>query len=170
MVFQTVSDITQLQSVLNSAPYNSTISIKNGSYTITSIFTISKSGITLKAETSGGVIFTGGNVSFNITGNNNIIDGIQFLNTSANMSNVGGSNFNSFDLISVSGSNNVISNLNITPTKKKNETKFTKKINFFFILVGVKAPRRALGYFTITTFYGCNGYPILLEFVFSSVS
>ena len=44
------------------------------------------------------------------------------------------------------------------------------KINLFFIFSGVKAPRRALGYFTITTYYSRNGYPILLEFVFSSVS
>ena len=44
------------------------------------------------------------------------------------------------------------------------------KINLFFHFSGVKAPRRALGYFTITTCYGCNGYPILLEVVFSSVS
>jgi len=58
----------------------------------------------------------------------------------------------------------------ITPTEKKNGTKFTKKINLFFHYGGVKAPRRALGYFTIITFYCYNGYPILLEFVFSSVS
>jgi len=168
MVLQTVTDITKLQSIINNTPPNSTISIQNGTYTVTSIITIAVSNITLKAQTPNGVIFTGGNISFNITGNNNVFDGIQFLNTSANMSTVGGNNFNSYNLISVSGNNNTLSN--ITPTKKKNETKFTKKINFFFILVGVKAPRRALGYFTITTFYGCNGYPILLEFVFSSVS
>jgi hypothetical protein len=47
-----------------------------------------------------------------------------------------------------------------------------KKIRKYLYIIfnDVKAPRRALGYFTITTFYGCNGYPILLEFVFSSVS
>ena len=44
------------------------------------------------------------------------------------------------------------------------------KINSIFHFGGVKAPRRALGYFTIITFYDYNGYPILLEFVFSSVS
>jgi hypothetical protein len=49
----------------------------------------------------------------------------------------------------------------ITPTEKKNGTKFTKKINLFFHYGGVKAPRRALGYFTIITFYCYNGYPIL---------
>ena len=62
----------------------------------------------------------------------------------------------------------------VTPTKEKNETKLLQKINLSVISSllngGVKAPRRALGYFTIITFYGYNGYPILLEFVFSSVS
>ena len=33
-----------------------------------------------------------------------------------------------------------------------------KQINLFFHSGGVKAPRRALGYFTIITFYGYNGY------------
>ena len=113
MVFQTVSDITQLQNVINIAPHNSTILIQDGTYTITSIIKILNSGIVLKPQTSGGVIFTGGNISFNITGNNNILDGIQFINTSSNMSSVGGSNFNSYDLISVSGNNNTISNINI---------------------------------------------------------
>lgn len=113
MVFKIVYDINQLQNVINIAPHNSTILIQDGTYTITSIITILNSGIVLKAQTSGGVIFTGGNISFNITGNNNIIDGIQFLNTSSNMSTVGGSNFNSYDLISVSGNNNTISNINI---------------------------------------------------------
>ena len=43
--------------------------------------------------------------------------------------------------------------------------------NYLYILFNdVKALRRALGHFTIITFYGYNGYPILLEFVFSSVS
>jgi hypothetical protein len=113
MVFQTVYDINQLQNVINIAPHNSTILIKDGTYTITSIITILNSGIVLKPQTSGGVIFTGGNISFNITGNNNILDGIQFINTSSNMSTVAGSNFNSYDLISVSGNNNTVSNINI---------------------------------------------------------
>jgi hypothetical protein len=54
--------------------------------------------------------------------------------------------------------------ISITPTEKKNGTKFYKKIkNYSFIFPsGVKAPRRALGYLTIITFYGYNGYPILL--------
>ncbi len=113
MVYQTVTDITQLQYIVNNAPQNSIILIQNGRYTLTSIITISNSGITLKSQTSGGVIFTGGNISFNITGNNNMLDGIQFLNTSSNMTNVGGSNFNSYDLISISGNNNTLSNINI---------------------------------------------------------
>ena len=44
------------------------------------------------------------------------------------------------------------------------------KKNLYILFNDVKAPRRALGYFTITTYYSRNGYPILLEFVFSSVS
>ena len=54
--------------------------------------------------------------------------------------------------------------------KRKMGQNLLKKINLFFHSSDVKAPRRALGYFTIITFYCCNGYPILLEFVFSSVS
>ena len=60
----------------------------------------------------------------------------------------------------------------ITPTEKKNGTRFLQKIRKYLCILfnDVKAPRRALGYFTITTYYSRNGYPILLEFVFSSVS
>ena len=60
----------------------------------------------------------------------------------------------------------------ITPTEKKNGTRFLQKIRKYLCILfnDVKAPRRALGYFTIMTYYSRNGYPILLEFIFSSVS
>jgi len=113
MFFKIVSDINQLQTVINNTEPNSKIQIKNGIYLVTSVITIKGSNITIEAETPGGVIFQEGNVSINITGNNNVINGIQFKNTSSNMSRVSGKNFNSRDLISVSGNNNTLSNINI---------------------------------------------------------
>ena len=57
------------------------------------------------------------------------------------------------------------------PKRKMGQDSYKKIRKYLCILFNdVKAPRRALGYFTITTYYSRNGYPILLEFVFSSVS
>jgi hypothetical protein len=59
----------------------------------------------------------------------------------------------------------------ITPTEKKNGTNLLQKNKKSPISLSnsVKAPRRALGYLTIPTFYGWYGYPILLEFVFTPI-
>jgi hypothetical protein len=71
--------------------------------------------ITVQSATPGGVVFVGGNISVDISGNNNTFTGIQFVNTSANMGkskqkviNVGKN-----DLITVIGNNNTISYVNI---------------------------------------------------------
>ena len=113
MSIQIITDISTVQTNITNALSGSTIIIPNGTYLVNTIIKIAGTGLTIKAQTVGGVIFTGGNISFNITGNNNILDGIQFINTSSNMSSCGGGNFNSFDLITINGSNNTISNINI---------------------------------------------------------
>jgi len=110
---ETIYTISELQSAIDNASSDEVIIIPNGTYEINTIINISKSGITIKGQTCGGVIFKSSKISFNITGNNNIIDGIQFINTSANMTAYGGTKINLYDLITINGSNNTISNINI---------------------------------------------------------
>jgi uncharacterized membrane protein len=50
-----------------------------------------------------------------------------------------------------------------TDRKEKWDKILIKNKKYLYILFsGVKALRRALGYFTIITCYSCNGYPIFL--------
>lgn len=113
MTTQIVSNIADLQIAINNAVNGSIIIIKNGTYIANNLITIRGSGITVKAETVGSVIFNTGNISFNIIGNKNVLQGIQFLNCSNYLNNSGGANYNQYDLISVSGSSNSITNINI---------------------------------------------------------
>jgi len=71
--------------------------------------------ITVKAQTRGNVVFTTGNISFVMSGNNNILDGIQFVNTSAFMGSLPPNltSLNSSDLITVNGHDNTVSFVNI---------------------------------------------------------
>jgi len=92
-----------------------TVIIPNGVYIWTGRLSMIGNNITVQAATPGGVVFTGGNISVDISGNNNILTGIQFVNTSANMgiSKAKVSNVGKNDLISVLGNNNTVSYVNI---------------------------------------------------------
>lgn len=112
-VVSVVSNIVNLQVAINNAVNGTIIVIQNGTYIPNNLITIRGSGITVKAQTPGSVIFNTGNIAFNIIGNNNVLQGIQFLNCSTYLNSAGGANYNQYDLISVSGSNNIITNINI---------------------------------------------------------
>ena len=104
-----------LSNLQNLIVTGNTVIIPNGVYTLTARLSMIGNNITLQAATPGGVVFTGGNISVDISGNNNTLTGIQFVNTSANMGlngiKVNGANKN--DLISVLGNNNTVSFVNI---------------------------------------------------------
>lgn len=104
-----------LSNLQNLIVTGNTVIIPNGVYTLTRRLSVIGNNITVQAATPGGVVFTGGNISVDISGNNNTLTGIQFVNTSANMGlngiKVNGANKN--DLISVLGNNNTVSFVNI---------------------------------------------------------
>ena len=104
-----------LSNLQSSTVTGNTVIIPNGVYTWTGRLSMIGNNITVQAATPGGVVFTGGNMSVDISGNNNTFTGIQFVNMSSNMGinkiKVSGSGKN--DLITVLGNNNTISFVNI---------------------------------------------------------
>jgi len=95
-----INSIIGLQSAINSASPGDTLLLADGTY-LNSSLTIGKSGITVKAETPGGV-FLNGTQYINITGNNITFSGFQFTD-----GNVGESN-----VIDVDGDYNTLTQLN----------------------------------------------------------
>jgi Chondroitinase B/Secretion system C-terminal sorting domain len=103
----TATSITDLQTKINAANSGDIINLANGRYTNSSI-SISKSGITVKAATAGGV-FMDGNNNIVIAGNSNTFSGFQF--TTNNLS--GGLPVESpTNAVTVNGNSNTITQLN----------------------------------------------------------
>ena len=105
--------VSALQTAVNNTSV-SVIVIPAGTYTLTGFITISRNNFTIEA--SGNVIFTGGNLSFGIIGNNCMLRNLQFVNTSAFMGILKKPAkvlFSANDLISISGNNNTITGVNI---------------------------------------------------------
>ena len=105
--------VSALQTAINNTSV-SVIVIPTGTYTLTGFITISRNNLTIEA--SGNVIFTGGNLSFGIIGNNCILRNLQFVNTSAFMGILKKPAkvlFSANDLISISGNSNTITGVNI---------------------------------------------------------
>lgn len=95
-----VTTVTELQSAVNSASAGDTLVLADGEY-LNSTLTISKSAITVKAETPGGV-FLNGTQYIDIKGNNITFSGFQF--TSGNIGEAG--------IIEVAGNYNTLTQLN----------------------------------------------------------
>ena len=93
--------------------------IPNGVYKYMGVVCMIGNNITVKAATPGGVTFTGGNVSFDISGNNNTLTGIQLVNTSAFMGTLpkAAKGINANDLITVFGNNHTVSYVNINAVR-----------------------------------------------------
>lgn len=110
-----VPDIS-LNNLQSAAVSGNTVIIQDGVYTCTGRLSMIGNNINVRSNTPGGVKFVGGNISIDISGNNNTLSGIQFVNTSANMGisklNVKASGKN--DLITVLGNNNTVSYVNIS--------------------------------------------------------
>jgi len=106
---------TTLGNLQSSTVTGNTVIIPNGVYTWTGRLSIIGNNITVQSATPGGVVFIGGNISVDISGNNNTITGIQFVKTSANMglSKLKVSQAGKNDLITVLGNNNTVSYVNI---------------------------------------------------------
>ena len=96
-----VGTVTQLQTAINNAASGDIILLLNGTYTNASI-SIGVSGITVKADTSGMVIFNGTSTC-SITGNNNTFSGFQYKN---------GDITNSINIIEIYGNSNTITQCN----------------------------------------------------------
>ena len=96
-----VGTVTQLQTAINNATSGDIILLLNGTYTNASI-SIGVSGITVKADTSGMVIFNGTSTC-SITGNNNTFSGFQYKN---------GDITNSINIIEIYGNSNTITQCN----------------------------------------------------------
>jgi hypothetical protein len=96
----TVSSITVLQTTINNSITGDTIILANGVY-LNNVINVSKSNLTIKAATPGGVFLNGTN-SINLNGNYITFSGFQFTTGSIGSSN----------LIQVNGSNNILTQLN----------------------------------------------------------
>ena len=96
-----VSSISLLQTAINNALNGDLIVLANGAYSNNTI-NISKSGITVRAATPGGVILNGTD-DINISGSRVTFSGFQFLNSGSNTSGIP---------IDVTGSQNLLTQLN----------------------------------------------------------
>lgn len=113
VVLATVS-ISSLQAAINTGANN--IVIPNGIYTkLSGFIVIPGNNVTIEAAEPGCTSFSDCQLSFGITGNNCTIMNLQFLNTAAYMGVLPKSakGFSAKDLISISGSNNTITGVNI---------------------------------------------------------
>ena len=97
-----VSSITELKNAISNSKAGDVITLADGEYLNTSL-TISKSNITIKAATPGGVFLNGTN-DININGNFIVFSGFQFTSGDIGLSTV----------IEVNGNNNVLTQLNFS--------------------------------------------------------
>lgn len=105
MTITTISTITLLQSAIKAAKSGDSIIIANNTYISDNTIYISCNGVVIRAETSGGVLFQGGSISFIISGSNNTFTGIQFISGSTVATRP-------VDVIQIRGSNNIICDIN----------------------------------------------------------
>ena len=113
VVYLSPVTVAALQSSVNNS-LTSVIVIPEGTYTLTGFIDIYRNNLTIEA--SGNVIFTGGNVSFGIRGDNCTLRNLQFINTSAFMGILNKTIkkiYSANDLITVIGKNNTITGVNI---------------------------------------------------------
>ena len=96
----TVSTVTALQSAINTSTAGTVILVASNTYTNASV-TVLNSNITIKAATSGSVIFNGSS-SFTISGSNNVLAGFQFK----------GGDIGAGNIIEINGNSNTITNCN----------------------------------------------------------
>ncbi len=101
-VTNNVSSIAALQTAINNAVSGDVIVLANGTYSNNTI-NLSKSGITVRAATPGGVTLNGVD-AITISGSRTIFSGFQFINS--------GNNVTSGIPISVTGNQNLITQLN----------------------------------------------------------
>ena len=97
-----VNSITELKNAISNSKAGDVITLADGEYLNTSL-TISKSNITIKAATPGGVFLNGTN-DININGNFIVFSGFQFTSGDIGLSTV----------IEVNGNNNVLTQLNFS--------------------------------------------------------
>ena len=113
VVYLSPVTVAALQSSVNNS-LTSVIVIPEGTYTLTGFIDISRNNLTIEA--SGNVVFTGGNVSFGIRGDNCTLRNLQFINTSAFMGILNKTIkkiYSANDLITVIGKNNTITGVNM---------------------------------------------------------
>ena len=97
----TVNSIASLQAAINTAQKGDVIILADSTYSNAGLISVAANEITVKAATSGGVIFNG-NSRFTISGNNNTLMGFQFKN----------GNIGIKELLEVTGSYNTITQCN----------------------------------------------------------
>lgn len=94
----TVTSVAELQAAINAASAGDVIQLANGTYRDSTLL-VGRSGITIRAQTPGGVRFTGSH-SITISGNDNVLRGFRFEDGS--ISGV---------VVQVSGSRNLLTEL-----------------------------------------------------------
>jgi len=111
---QTINTTTvaALQTAINSASSGAIITLADGTYA-NAILSISRTGITVRALNSGGVIFNGTSRCV-ISGNNNTFSGFQYKN----------GNIGTGKVVEVTGNNNTITQCNFYGVVAKNYVKF----------------------------------------------
>ena len=95
--------IAELASALDVASPGDLLTLANGRYNFSTSLLIKADGISLSAQTSGGVMFTGGNVNIKIKGDGNTFSGFQFIN---------GLSYEKGNVIDVFGDHNTLIDLN----------------------------------------------------------
>ena len=98
----TVSSVTALQTAINNASAGDVLILSNGTY-LNNTLSISKSNITVKAATSGGVFLNGTN-DINISGSHVVFSGFQFTS----------GNIGTGTVLRINGSYNVVTQLNFS--------------------------------------------------------
>ena len=95
--------IAELATALDMASPGDHLFLANGRYNFSASLLIKADGISLSAQTSGGVLFTGGKVNIKIKGDGNTFAGFQFIN---------GQSYEKGNVIDVFGDHNTLTDLN----------------------------------------------------------